>query len=91
MSLTSCSPDNQLIRTETVEVQVPVTVPLDKAMTRRTAEPASPDRKCKDANGVRSVCGEDLASYVIALRRWGRAMYNQLGAILAVQPTEKKP
>ena len=76
-----------LVRTETVEVQVPVVVALDPALTTPAPEPALPRRACTDpANGKATLCNGTLPDYVDALRAWGRGLEAQLAAILALQP-----
>lgn len=84
--LTSCS-HNGPVRTETVEVKVPVLVTLDPALTTREPEPAPPARRCKDAAGRATVCNGVLAEAIDALRAWGRRGWARVDAIRALQPT----
>lgn len=86
LSLTSCS-GQPIVRTETVEVPVPVLTPLDPDLTAQIPEPAPPPRACVDPVAKRAtVCNPDLADYVDAVRAWGRSGYAKLARILELQP-----
>ena len=86
LSLTSCS-RTPIVRTETVEVPVPVLVPLKPDLTAQVPEPAYPPRRCVDpVNGRATVCNGDVADYIDALRAWGRGGFSKLRAILELQP-----
>jgi hypothetical protein len=64
LSLTSCAgnkPEN--VRTETVEVAVPVIVDVPDALTAQEREPQLP---------AGDLVGEDLAEFIETLRAWGR-------------------
>lgn len=74
------------MRTETVEVQVPVLVALDPRLTATPPEPPAPPARCRDAAGRTTVCHKDEADWIDALRAWGRGLYNQLVEIRELQP-----
>lgn len=71
-----------IVRTETVEVKVPVYVAIDQRLTTQEAEP-------KLAGNV--VTNDDLAAYVDALKAWGRAAYGKLAKIAELQPQDSAP
>lgn len=74
------------VRTQTIEVKVPVTVPLDVGLTSVPAEPGPPPPKCVDAHGFTTVCNRDTLDYIDALRAWGRALAGKLTSIADLQP-----
>lgn len=67
-----------IVRTETVEVKVPVLVPLDKRLTEEVAEP-------KLAPGI--VQNNDLADFIDAWRAALRLANRKLREIAGVQPS----
>jgi len=77
LSLTACGATRQIVKTETVEVKVPVYVPLPRAMTEEEAEPAVP------AAGATT---EALVQYLEDVRAWGRRGWGKVREIRAVQP-----
>lgn len=79
--LTSCA-SKPVVRTETVEVKVPVIVGVPAKLTRVPSEPRLP---------AGEVTNDGLAEYVDALRAWGRGLAGQLREIagLAPAPAEK--
>jgi len=72
-----CASKEPLVRTETVEVKVPVYVRLDPKLTAVPAEPDLP---------AGPVTNDDIASLVDALRAWGRDMAGKLRKIEGLQP-----
>ena len=76
-SLLGCATAGPIQRTETVEVRVPVHVPLDPALLVRCPAPALP------ADPVR---GEDLLEDIEAWKAALRICNEQLDAIRALQP-----
>jgi len=92
LSLTACSGQRQIVRTETVEVKVPVYVPLPGALTALDAEPPPPPRRCTDPQaGLPTVCNKDAADYLEAVRAWGRAGWGRVADIGKLQPAEPQP
>lgn len=81
LSLTACA-GKELVRTETVEVKVPVFVALDPALTAVDPEPDLPPG---------AVTNEDVGNLVDALRAWGRAAYGKLARIAELQPQGPVP
>lgn len=75
--LGACASKEPLIRTETVEVKVPVLVRLDPKLTTVPPEPDLP---------AGPVTNDNVASLVDALRAWGRDMAGKLRRIEALQP-----
>jgi hypothetical protein len=75
--LIGCAPKRELVRTETVEVQVPTLVRLEGRLTEVPPEPDLPPGP---------VVNDDLAELVEALRAWGKAMADQLREIEGLQP-----
>ena len=77
--LTGCSATTEpIIRTETVDVQVPVYVALPEALTAPVAEPAPPARDGFD--------GEALVDWVERLRAALREANAKLAKIREAQP-----
>ncbi|MDQ8050708.1 hypothetical protein [Luteibacter sp.] len=75
----ACKTCEPVVRTETVEVKVPVLVRLDPKLTARPAEPrlkAGP------------VTNDDLANLIDELRAWGRGLAGKLAKIEGLQPKE---
>lgn len=81
LSLTACA-GKPIVRTETVEVKVPVLVALDPALTAAEPEPDLP---------AGAVINDDVAALVDALRTWGRAAYGKLAKIAELQPRGPSP
>ena len=75
VSLTSCA-NKPIVRTETVEVKMPVIVEVPRELTRTAPEPQLPADATND----------DLADYVDALKAWGRGMVKQLQEIAGLAP-----
>ena len=75
-----------LVRTETVEVKVPVYVALDEKLLVVAPEPATPPLNCLDSKNRKTVCHKDEANYIDAIRAWGRALAGQVDAIKDLQP-----
>lgn len=75
LSLTACG-TKPAVRTQLVEVQVPVYVPVPDELTEPEPEPVLP----ADPTNA------DLADYADALRAWGRAAYGKLRRIRGLQP-----
>lgn len=71
------------MRTEVVEVQVPVAEKVDPSLTRVDPEPAPPGRHCLDG-GKPTLCNGDLVDYVEAVRAWGRGLAARLRNIAEV-------
>lgn len=76
--LTGCCGTDQIVRTETVEVNVPAFVALPDALTAPVVEPAAPPRDGFD--------GEALVDWVERLRAALREANVRLEAIRARQP-----
>ncbi len=74
--LTSCANKPENVRTETVEVEVPVNVPVPAELTREVPAPVLPERA---TNG-------DLADYTDALRASLKAANAKLREIAGLQP-----
>lgn len=87
--MAACSATGPQVRTETVEVRVPVFVALPEAMTAPPAEPAAPLPACVD-RGQPTLCNEQMVSWLEDLRAWGRGMAGQLREIRERQP-ERAP
>jgi hypothetical protein len=64
-------------------------VALEPRLQVISDEPPAPARRCKDADGAPTICGEDTAAWIINLRTWGRSMQFQLKEIVGLQPKEK--
>lgn len=79
LSLGACASNEPLIRTETVEVKVPVLVRLDPKLT---AVPPEPDLPAGAATN------DDLSNLVDALRAWGRGLAGKLREIEKLQPAK---
>ena len=78
--LTGCSATTEpIIRTETVDVQVPVYVALPDALTAPVAEPVAP--------GV-AMTNEDLVDWLEALRAALREANAKLAGVRSKQPGE---
>lgn len=77
-SLTGCA-SKPAVRTETVEVKVPVTVSVPDELVEQEAEPRlAPD----------PVLGEDLADFVERLKAWGRQGWCRVERIGNLGPRE---
>ncbi len=76
VSLSSCA-SKPVVRTETVEVKVPVLVALDKKLTAVPAEPQLPAGELEN---------DDLAVLIDELRAWGRGLAGKLRKIEGLQP-----
>lgn len=87
MSLMACG--RELVRTETVEVEVPAVQPLDPVLTTVAAEPAPPPRHCRDASGRATVCNRHLVDAYEAVRAWGRGLADQVRKIAGLQPPKE--
>lgn len=70
-SLTSCA-GKEIVRTQTVEVKVPVTVPVDERLTNVAPEPKVP---------AGQLVNDDMAEVIKALQAWGRGLAKQLREI----------
>lgn len=77
-SLTSCA-GKTVVRTETVEVKVPVTVPVEARLTKVPPEPKVP---------AGTLINDDLVEAIKALQAWGRGLAKQLGEIAGLVPAE---
>lgn len=77
LSLTACA-GKELVRTETVEVKVPVLVALDPALTTVEPEPDLP---------AGAVTNDDVGNLIDALRAWGRGLAGKLTQIADLQPS----
>ncbi len=77
--LQGCASKEPLIRTETVEVKVPVLVRIDPKLTVREPEPDLP---------AGPVTNNDVATLIDALRAWGRGMAGKLEKIERLQPED---
>lgn len=77
LSQIACSARPVAVRTETVEVEVPVVVKVDPGLTRVDPEPADPGRHCS-VNGRPTVCNGDLVEWAEAVRAWGRGLAARL-------------
>lgn len=86
MWLAACGATQPIVRTEVVEVRVPVYVPLDPALTADLPEPAPPAWRCQDGAGRPSVCNRDHVNYTEALRTWGRKLRAKLERVRELQP-----
>ena len=80
MALAGCGSAEPIIRTETVEVNVPVYVPLPVELTTPVAEPAPPARDGFD--------GEALVDWVERLRAALREANAKLAGVRSKQPGE---
>jgi hypothetical protein len=84
--LTGCSATPKrcepIVRTETVEVDVPVFVALPEALTAPVAEPDAP------SGGV--MTNEDLVDWLEALRAALREANSKLAAVRSKQPESPK-
>ncbi len=76
VSLSSCA-SKPVVRTETVEVKVPVLVALDKKLTAVPVEPQLPAGELEN---------DDLAVLIDELRAWGRGLAGKLRKIEGLQP-----
>lgn len=76
LSLTSCA-SKPAVRTETVEVAVPVIVAVPGDLTEVSAEPVLPDGE---------IVNDDLVEYIEALRAWGRGLAGKLREIDGLAP-----
>ena len=65
---------------------MPVTVPIDPALTAHPAKPARPADNCKDANGTRTLCNSDLAGWLLAYDALVDRLLARLDAIRGLQP-----
>lgn len=79
--LTSCAA-KEIVRTETVTVEVPVVVGVREDLTRVPPEPQLPPG---------DLVNDDLAQAIEALRAWGRGMAKQLREIAGLAPAEPQP
>jgi hypothetical protein len=79
LSLTSCANKPQNVRTETVEVAVPVIVGVPDALTEVPAEPVLPAGELTNA---------DVADHLDALRAWGRGLAGKLREIAGLDVDE---
>lgn len=66
-----------VVRTETVEVKVPVLVRVPAELTRVDAEPRLP---------AGEITNDALADFVEQLRAWGRGLAGKLRKVEALQP-----
>lgn len=81
-SLTACKTCEPIVRTETVEVKVPVLVALDPKLTAVEAEPKLPTGRITNA---------DLVDDRDAWRAWGRGLAGKLREIEGLQPKDGAP
>lgn len=75
-SLASCA-NKPIVRTETVEVKVPVVVGVPATLTAVRPEPTLP---------AGEVTNDDMVQLIDALKAWGRGMVGQLREIAGLAP-----
>lgn len=90
--LTGCSATPKrcepIVQTETVEVEVPVFVPLPDALTAPVAEPAAPVRATRDPAGRLTINNDQSTDW---LEQWKAALSeanDKLAQILSRQPKQ---
>ena len=83
-SLIGCSGRVEVVR-ETVEVAVPVRVPLPAELLVIDPEPEPPELACLD-RGRPTLCNEDLAEWLEQLRAWGEAGWSRVRKVAELQP-----
>lgn len=82
-----CASKAPILRTDTVEVQVPVFVALPESLTEIQPEPPAPMPACTDAEtGEATLCNEQFVEWFESVRAWGRVMAGQLIEIRGRQP-----
>lgn len=85
LSIAACSAKGPQVRTEVVEVKVPVFVALPDALTEPAAEPSAPLPACVD-RGQPTLCNDQLVSWLEDLQLWGRGIAGQLRDVRVLQP-----
>lgn len=86
LALAGCRHTPVTPETVFVDRVVETQVALDPRLTTGTAAPAIPLFRCRDADGRRSVCNEDMLDYLEALRAWGLNGQSALTKIRELQP-----
>lgn len=79
-------PKPGLVKTDTVEVEVPVQKRLPERLITVEPEPKKPPLNCRDASGRKTVCHKDEANYIDAVRAWGRVLAGKIREIAGLQP-----
>jgi hypothetical protein len=74
---------------ETVEVEVPVFVPLSEPLTLGEPEPRAPAYACID-RGEATLCNEQMAQWFEDVRDWGRRGWQRVEEIRRLQPEGSK-
>lgn len=79
-----------IIETKTVEVPVPVRVPLDPRLLVKPPKPPRPPNACRDAANRPTICNAAMADWVAAYDALVNVMYGKLDGISALQPKGAK-
>jgi hypothetical protein len=87
--LAACQGRIEYVR-ETVEVEVPVFVPLSEPLTLGEPEPRAPAYGCID-RGEATLCNEQLAQWFEDVRDWGRRGWQRVEEIRRLQPKTPRP
>lgn len=74
------------VRTETVEVKVPVYVALDPRLTALEPLPARPQDRCVDTLGRATICNRDHAEWTNAYDAALRRINARMAEIAGLQP-----
>lgn len=86
--LAACKGRIEYVR-ETVEVEVPVFVPLSEPLTLAEPEPRAPAYGCID-RGEATLCNEQFVQWFEDVRNWGRRGWQRVEEIRRLQPEQVK-